>query len=431
MTRRRPALTCLAATTAALVLAAGARADSLTSQVEVVPFTGIAFAVDIPSAQGPDVVDQPYSPEPGSAAGLTPVTVPAGYSLGALLRDAGVSSVAYSLLVVSINEQSVLVTSPQVTAGGSTPPVLWQSGGQVSFVDSAGDHLTGPAGGYVDLRLYPGTELSVTASTTTPEVKVGAPVKLMVTSVGGAQAGESLQYVWAQETGGQLGAGRSIMTRFYSPGTYEVNVEVLGSSGSVGFSPEIPIMVGKAPPGSRRKGGGTSAKRTSPDQGAGVKGSETSKASSGSAAAPATTTPAGGSAAPGATGATRAATNSGAHAGAPVPRAAPATGEPARSPAPQAAGRGALLATRDRHPTAAAAVSGLALSDPGEPSRAARSTARAGAVDPARTGHLIAHHADAGAENLWLVLGILAVLGVGAAAEARGRWWRAADTRPA
>lgn len=350
----------------------------------------------------PDISNQAYGNIASDDGAPVTVTVPSGYSLP-LIMSALAPTASFAFAEIEPLNGAVLppvlLTHAQATSKTAFPDgsaVIWGDSNDEShfLAPSTGSGTTNEGetfetGGTVAIYLHSGSILSVAISVSKQAVTTGTPVHFATTSVTGAASGTTLSYTWifGDGTGAtQVSADHSYLVS----GTYDAYLKVTGSDDSLGFSAVYPITVGKAPKGPNRNGGGTSKRRKAPTSGAGVQGSQNKKKSASaarSAGPPTTATPTD----------TKTTTTNGAV------RSAPHSHQAVEWPHQLL---GPLLA--------GIVVDGADL----ELAARAHSTAarRAGVVDPARTGHLRAL-ARGRSEGLWIVLGVLAMLSIGALLE--------------
>jgi PKD domain len=355
-----------------------------------------------------DVSNQSYQAIATPGAAAQNVTVSSGYSLGEILNLAGISpsSFNYAELTMGAADSTLLSAAEASSAPTSTdPPVFYQDGSGLAFADQVpSGYLSGSSLVYINLD--PGPELSVGIKVSPKAVKAGKDVEFTAT-LNGQAPGASFKYQWDNGTGLTYGGGSPLNHPFAIPGTYYVYATVTGSDGSVGISPEVSFKVGKAPKGPNRNGGGTTKKKKAPTSGPGTKGSANGKsttskgkttASNGSTTATNTTTTA-------ASTTTTPATTTTTAKSAVKPRATHhvAAKKPPRRSGPLLSGT---------------AVTSVRRQPPSAPKPA---VAPAGAADPARTGHLVAHHGVRVSEGFWIALGTFAAVLGGAWLEWSGR----------
>ena len=354
---------------------------------------GVDKTLDLSALPGkPDVPDTTY----GSIAttpGGTPqsVTVAGGYSLGALLADAGVARASSfgSAEIPAPQGPSVVLSNLQATSpfaytsGG--PPVVWDNGSGAQFLvpstpsgnTNAGETFAGP-GGTVTVELHSGQPLAVGISAVPQPAIIGKPVQFRAYVYGAPTA--SLSYQWNLGDGSSTSVEASPTHVYTAIGTYNVYLEASGGEDSPGASTVLHVVVGNPPPALGNAGAGTGIGGAG-GQGSGGQGQ-----------------------------------GQGAGAGGP-------TGS--HTAAAASAHEASAKRTAHRHVKAAPPapvgplVSGILISDPNE-SLAAAARAAAGA---ARAGR-IARRQAALAEWMWILTGALALLFVGALFEWNGpRGW--------
>jgi hypothetical protein len=378
-----------------------ARASFANAEFIITPFGSTPVTLQYSQLEEltSDVPGQAYQviATPGAAAST--VTVDGGYSLNEILTKAGVAPASFSYAEVTFGSaESTLLSAAQATAPLTTadPPVFYENGSTMNFADqSPSEYISGPAQVYVNL--YPGPELTVTAAASPRAIKAGQDVELTAT-VSNPPSGATLKYQWDDGNGDTYGTGSPLRHPFAIPGTYYAYATVVGSDGSVGISAAISFAVGKAPKGPNRTGGGRSKNPKAATSGPGTKGSPSAKGTNAKGNSNAGTTSSSSSATTAPAKTTSTTTVAPARRP-PSPRRAPA-------PVPHRAGP---------------SVSGILLAGVDSASRPpASSAARAGALHPARTGHVVARRGRGLAEGFWLALGVCgAVLG-GALLEWRG-----------
>jgi len=351
----------------------------------------------------PDVSNQSYQviSSPGGTAQT--VTVSSGYSLGEILNLAEIAPSSFNYAEITAGAaESTLLTAAQATspATSADPPVFYEDGANQDFADSSPTgYISGS--GLVYVNLYPGPQLKVSIKASPSHVTAGKDVKLTAT-VSGQTPGASMRYQWDNGTGLTYGGGSPLSHPFAIPGTYYAYATVSGSDGSVGISPEISFEIGKAPKGPNRNGGGASKKKKAPTSGPGTRGSPNGKS---------------------ATGKGKSTTGNGkTSSGTSTTTTASATTTPpptATTPAKQTPSHHVSVKRAPR--PAGPLLSGIALgSIQPAPAASAPSAARAGAVDPARTGHVVARHGLGIGQGFWIALGTLSTLLTGALLEWSG-----------
>lgn len=354
----------------------------------------------------PDITAASYNvvTTPGSAP--TTVQVTGGYSLGRVIDTICPNlsqGFGFAELTGGIGHD-VLVPYQQIAASGNgQQPVLWDDGSShIDFADgNPADYISiaDPYYSGITIYLHSGSVLSVNASATATKVKAGQTITFALGSpVTGQAAGESLTYEWVFGDG-STAAATTAAHRYLLPGTYYAYLQVTGSDDSLGFSQTIPVVVGSAPKGPNRAGGGHVKSKSAPNHGAGVKGSGTARAHRGRPpTAPAQATSGAVGATFGAVGATSVVPASPAR---PLARNRPT----ARRELPLATG-----ATVTGTPLAAVAS---------ESKRAVPAKTGPGVSNAARTGHLRLSSSFTIGEWFWVTLTALASLLAGAGLESR------------
>lgn len=399
--------------------AAGA-ATSPTDPISVVPpgdscsICATSYDLDeLPGSPAPDV-NATYGDILDGQGAPTSVTVTDGYALGEVMQAFTAAQTSYNFVQVA-STGSVLLSKEEATSTTGLPPVVWgDSQGRLHFLAPATDGAPGqtfvvPENDYLLIFLHTVGSIFDVSISVPKHATVGRPVHLTCTGVTGqglaggcpatTQSGLQLNYAWSP--GDDQGGGRdpSISHTYFSPGTYDVSLQVYGNDGedgyatdgSLGISQVFPITVGKAPKGPNRNGGGKSKKKTAPASGAAVKGSQTTSPTHGTGTAGAGTTP---------PGTTTAATT--------PPAPDTTTGHPER--------------LRERHHTSRPAppangpvLTGIAIDGALATTAAQVPAGRAGVTDPARTGRL--RLGWGWGEWVWLAAAALATLAAGATSE--------------
>lgn len=345
----------------------------------------------------PDVSKQVYTNVATSSGGDPQnVTVTEGFSVPALVSDAGISAASFTVAeAVEPDARAILLTNEQATsktAFPDGPAVVWQ--------DSAGEHFLIPstgsgeadegetftvAGQTLLIQLHSGALLSVEIASSTQTVDAGGPVRFTSTTQG-ELPGESLEYKWYFDDG--TGASQaSVVHRYLVPGIYDAYLRVIGSKDSLGISSVIPIKVGRSPKGPDRSGGGENRDAHAPTSGPGVRGVGRKTSTKGMSAS----------------------------AGSPTTRAASAPRRATAGPRTKLTSSRSHRAARRRPPPpttpllSGITVDATRLGRSGSPP----SSHRLGTSDPARVGDLLPAHRDQ-REGLWIALGTLLALAGGA-----------------
>ena len=271
--------------TLAILVMVGAPA-SLPSAASAIGYVGIAppgtrFGSELslsalPGNPAPDVVDRSYgnviTPD-GS-----PSTVRAtGFVLPTLLSALHLSATGFTVAEVQTPDgRPLLLSNEQATAQAGYadgPPIVSEVDGRAQFLlpssdGSPGQTVVAPT---VQIKLHSGALLVVQAAAPPSPVAVGQRMSVSGAATG-ALPGETLSYRWNFDDG--TGAATPDASHAYQvPGTYEAYLSVTGDQDSIGISAPVPIVVGKAPQGPNRKGGGTNPDAAAPTSGAGTKGS--------------------------------------------------------------------------------------------------------------------------------------------------------------
>lgn len=360
-------------------------------EVQIYPPTAgiVVPPIDLDGLASADIVNRSYSVSsmPGGPPNAVTVT---GYSLSALIATAKISVGSFN--VAEIGNPAgypVLLSRAEATdTAVANPPVFWGSGDATYFADSdPADYVDAPVNG-LQVTLLAGALLSVTISSSARHATTGRQVHLMA-HVGGALPGESLSYAW-QFDDASGGSGASIDHAYSVAGTYDVYVQVTGSKESIG-SAVIPVEIGKAPRGPNRNGGGVEQSHDAPTHGAGERGLGRTKSSgrTGKEANP-----------PEKARVVATITASAASSLVRAPDVKPVV--PRRVRVKRARRVGPLLSG-----TALASIRQAPNSSPVAP---------AGVVRAARRGHLVAAHHPL-AEGVWIILGALAIVLLGALLE--------------
>jgi hypothetical protein len=343
------------------------------------------------------------------------VTVTNGYSIPQLLSDLAPTASFGFAEIQDGSGPSILLTNAQATnatAFAAGPPVIWQDSTSAFhvLVPSTGAGTANEGQTFtaqfttLEIILHSGSVLSVSITPSTQAVTAGTPVQF-TSAVDPPDPTDS--YTWSFGDGSGASTA-SVSHTYVAGGTYNVYLRVAGSDGSLGFSPMIPITVGKAPPGPNRNGGGKTKKKTAPNSGASVKGStgKKKKATSTNKSTGAKNSGAATSSASKTTAATTSTTS-----------ATPKTSATAAKP-PSRHHAGVKRVPLPAGPLLSGIAVAAARARPASPSPAA--SKRPGATDPARTGHLTPPSHGPG-EGFWVVLAALATLISGGLLEYKGR----------
>lgn len=376
----------------------------------------------LPGNPPADVSDRAYSSistysdsaPAGGPAGT--VTVDSGFSLGTVLNAVGITPDSFTAAeVVGPDSRPVLLTEAQAespTAFPDGPAVIWQDSAGIHFLlpsdgsGSDGETFTDEGAGTgqkLEINLYSGALLSVDAEASTRKVAVDKPVRFNAT-VSGQLPGETLTYRWVFDDG-YGGSQASISHSYAAPGTYYVFLRVSGSQDSIGYSAMLPVTVGKVPEGPNRDGGGKAKRRAAPTHGASRKGSAKGQ--------PTRATKRPGSSDQSGPPSSPVLRQPGTSTGEPRP---PHSSRSERSPRRQ---RKSIQVARPEGRLLSGIVIGSAGAVPRDTGSSTRSPA--GALTPARTGHLKPHAGPVG-EQAWI--GLLALLAVASGAVLEGRWLR-------
>jgi hypothetical protein len=383
-----------------------------TGYIQVVPVgvTSYVYPVDLsqlPGSLQPDVMGRTYSNI--SVDGGAPQTVTVtGYSVQALLGKLDPAATFSFAEVLGPLGRSVLLTKAQITSATAFPdgpPVVWDGSGGAHFLlpstgpgpAQEGESFTGftDQGGTVTINLHSGALLTVAISGPKGPGVVGKPVHFS-SSVSGVPRGTTLSYGWYFDDGNG-GSGLSVSHTYIVAGTYDVYLRVTGSNDSLGFSPVVPITVGKAPKGPNRVGGGARTEKHAATHGAGAEGLGGAKDSH------RVTT-------------TRGATESTA------PTSHRGTATRVKAAAKSSKTRRAVLPRLRRF--VGPLLSGIAVGSTDGLATRSRPPhiAAPGVTNSARTGHLRSSAGDL-AEGLWITLGIVAAVVGGALLEWTGPQW--------
>ena len=163
----------------------------------------------------------------------------------------------------------MVLTPEQLSGAGSGSPVVFAEGGRAVFLRPAysGDDLNGDdriSASSLRVRLRKGTVLEVDAKASDKTLQVGQPVTFTATGKGGA--GQELAYNWTFSDGSKRVSGAKAVHRFREQGSYDVLVSVRTAEDEAGAFDKLRVRVGPAPKGPDRKGGGTSADASAPDE---------------------------------------------------------------------------------------------------------------------------------------------------------------------
>ena len=350
-------------------------APAYAGLVRIITPSGGGQTLDLSSLPGkPDVPDATYSAIDLTPGGTPePVTVTAGYSVKALLADAGLKSTPFgSAEIVAPAGPPVVLSYTQATstfAYADGPPVVWNGGSGAQFLvpstptgsTNAGESFAG-SGGVVTIQLYSGQPLAVGIYATPQPAIVNKPVTLRASIFGGAVS--SYQWSLGDNTTSTTVAPIHTYTRI---GTYNVYLSVLGPT-APGASSVIHVVVGSPPPAPIAGSGGPGP------GGTGLGGNGTGTGGTG--------------------------------------RGAGSPGRATVTPSPPRRRRALTRRARKAPPTTGPLVTGILIADTPQ-AIAAAERAAAGAARSART----ARRDAALAQWVYIVIAVLAMLFVGAVLE--------------
>ncbi len=321
-----------------------------------------------------DVHDAAYELRSADGA-VQPVTVAAGITLGALLREAGVDLDDFTYLEIPrADGTSVLVLRDQVLAeDAAVQPVVWEDADGLHFLrppsgedDVNAEDLVTPVDGALVVRPLTGDPLGVRIDVSRARVRPREVVAFAAVLVAGARPG--VEFEWYFDDGAAGTSGANVTHRFTRPGTYNVlvNVSEGGRQLDVYDVATVVVAAPRRERGHPRRGSGGGGGGTAGGDGSGD-GSGTGAGGNGSGAGSGTGAGAGGDGSGDGSGAGASGNGagSGSPAGAPPPprHREPARRRPARrapTPKPPAATTadtvtGTLLASTDASPLAALA----------------------------------------------------------------------------
>lgn len=228
--------------------------DGTTAQP--VPLAGLAGRED--------VHDVRYTVR-AADGGTSEVTVHAGFSLGLLLREAGVELDGFTYLEVPrADGTSVLVLRDQIVGveEGEPPPVVWADAEGVHFLrPSAGeddvnaDDLVTLPDGALALRLQSGEPFAVRIEASAQRVKAKQPVRFEVVLVAGTRTPD-MDFQWYFADGSPDGDGVRVTHRFRARGTYLVQVNVVKSGRTLDAHDVLAVRVHAPVPPSAPTGEG-------------------------------------------------------------------------------------------------------------------------------------------------------------------------------
>lgn len=249
-----------------------ARADA--AQVTVVSPNGAPTTLSLQALAGrEDVIDRAYALRWSGGENRQVVT---GFSLAALIKEAGADPFGFSYLEVQRpGGGAVQLSNNQAFDGeGSAegPPVVYATAAGTAFLRpssgpsdlNATDSFEAPQG--VTIVLRKDSPLRVRAEASTLKTRPGEPVEFTAEAEG-ARKGEAFTYSWHFDDG-QSASGASATHVFARRGSYDVVVGATTPSDATGASAVVTIQVGPPLAGPDRKGGGKRLDREAPDHGA-------------------------------------------------------------------------------------------------------------------------------------------------------------------
>jgi hypothetical protein len=283
----------------ALLLAALAPAAAQGASVTIVEPDGKEHPLDL-AALAPDVRDATYELR-APDGGTSPVAVPAGFSVRALLRAADVELDSFEYLEVPFGEEGALVLRDQAVVR-EMPPVVWEDADGLHFLapttgdeDVNIDDFVTAADGALRVQLQLGTPIDVRIDASARRVRRGGRIAFAAVIELGNRPG--LRFEWYFDEGAnEYGATRS--HRFQRSGRHLVLVNILLGEE---FVTTATVKVYVDPPRrarrrERRAQDDSPAERTGGTGGAGTgsgtgSGSGTTRSAGGTATPAATPTP--------------------------------------------------------------------------------------------------------------------------------------------
>ena len=247
---------CAVACTLAALGALGGTAYA--GSVRIVSPSGGSQTLDLSSLPGkPDVPEATYSAIDLTPGGTPePVTVSDGYSLMALLTDAGILGphpIPFgSAEIVAPSGPPIVLSFTQATSPSAFtdgPPVVWDSGSGADFLvpstptgsSNAGETFAGP-GGTITVQLFSGQPLAIGIYATPQPAIVNRPVRLHASIYGGAV--QSFQWTLGD---GAISSEAAPFHTYTRIGTYNVYLQAQAAD-SPGASTIYQLVVGNPPP---------------------------------------------------------------------------------------------------------------------------------------------------------------------------------------
>jgi PKD repeat protein len=192
--------------------------------------------------------------------------VTAGLSISALITDASpginLHTVTFTAVPRPNNGTWSTLTTPDLLPGSDFEdgllPCVFSDGSQLHYVrplrdsdDTNGnDSFQAAAGANLEVHVFAGPQLSVSATASSTNVKVGKSVDFG-SSVSGAGTGATITYSWTINNGSATVPMEPSTSNpshtFSTAGEYEVLLTANGSDGSAGLANPIYVRVGSAP----------------------------------------------------------------------------------------------------------------------------------------------------------------------------------------
>jgi hypothetical protein len=160
------------------------------------------------------------------------------------------------------------LVNPSAFQGG-LKPIFWINGFQTEYTrplrspsDTNGnDQILASAGNALDVYIYSGPVLAVTANATPSHAAKNQSVTLTARATNATSLDGSLRYTWTFQDG-STAMGQAVTHGYATAGIWYPVVTVQGQNDSGGVSQPIPVTVGSVPKsGSTSKSGGTNPRK--------------------------------------------------------------------------------------------------------------------------------------------------------------------------